>query len=33
MWYASANRDEDKFVNPWLFDVTRTPNHHVGFGG
>ncbi|MBB3751744.1 cytochrome P450 [Mycolicibacterium sp. BK634] len=33
MWYASANRDEDKFPDPWLFDVTRTPNHHVGFGG
>ncbi|OYN78418.1 cytochrome P450 [Mycolicibacterium sphagni] len=33
MWYASANRDEDKFVDPWRFDVTRTPNHHVGFGG
>ena len=33
MWYSSANRDEDKFVDPWRFDVTRTPNHHVGFGG
>ena len=33
MWYASANRDERHFDNPWLFDVTRTPNHHVGFGG
>ncbi|MCW1960196.1 MAG: cytochrome P450, partial [Mycobacterium sp.] len=33
MWYGSANRDEDKFDNPWLFDITRTPNHHVGFGG
>lgn len=33
MWYASANRDEGRFDNPWLFDVTRTPNHHVGFGG
>ena len=33
MWYASANRDEAKFDNPWLFDVTRSPNHHVGFGG
>ena len=33
MWYASANRDEKHFDNPWLFDVTRTPNHHVGFGG
>ncbi len=33
MWYGSANRDEEKFDNPWLFDVTRSPNHHVGFGG
>jgi cytochrome P450 len=33
MWYASANRDEDRFDNPWMFDVTRSPNHHVGFGG
>lgn len=33
MWYASANRDERHFADPWLFDVTRTPNHHVGFGG
>ncbi len=33
MWYSSANRDEDKFDDPWRFDVTRNPNHHVGFGG
>lgn len=33
MWYASANRDEEKFSNPWMFDITRNPNHHVGFGG
>ena len=33
MWYASANRDEEHFDNPWMFDVTRSPNHHVGFGG
>jgi methyl-branched lipid omega-hydroxylase len=33
MWYNSANRDESKFANPWLFDVTRDPNPHVGFGG
>jgi methyl-branched lipid omega-hydroxylase len=32
MWYNSANRDERKFANPWLFDVTRTPNAHVGYG-
>ncbi len=33
LWYNSANRDESKFANPWLFDVARTPNPHVGFGG
>ena len=33
MWYASANRDEAKFDNPWKFDVTRAHNNHLGFGG
>jgi methyl-branched lipid omega-hydroxylase len=33
LWYCSANRDESKFADPWLFDVTRNPNPHVGFGG
>jgi cytochrome P450 len=33
LWYNSANRDERKFPNPWLFDVSRDPNPHVGFGG
>jgi methyl-branched lipid omega-hydroxylase len=33
MWYCSANRDEDKFENPWMFDVARNPNPHQGFGG
>lgn len=33
LWYCSANRDEDKFIQPWMFDVTRDPNPHVGFGG
>jgi methyl-branched lipid omega-hydroxylase len=32
MWYNSGNRDESKFDNPWLFDVTRDPNPHIGFG-
>jgi methyl-branched lipid omega-hydroxylase len=32
MWYNSANRDESKFGNPWLFDVTRNPNPHFGYG-
>ncbi|HET6504594.1 MAG TPA: cytochrome P450 [Amycolatopsis sp.] len=30
--YASANRDEDVFVDPFLFDVERTPNRHLSFG-
>ena len=33
MWYISANRDEDVFDDPFRFDITRTPNEHVAFGG
>ncbi|BBZ16214.1 cytochrome P450 [Mycolicibacterium gadium] len=33
LWYNSGNRDEAKFANPWLFDVTRDPNPHIGYGG
>jgi cytochrome P450 len=33
LWYASANRDEEVFEDPFRFDVTRSPNEHVGFGG
>jgi cytochrome P450 len=33
MWYVSANRDEAVFEDPFRFDVLRTPNEHVGFGG
>ncbi|BAV41109.1 cytochrome P450 [Mycobacterium ulcerans] len=33
LWYCSANRDEEKFADPWTFDVTRNPNPQVGFGG
>lgn len=33
LWYASANRDEEVFENPFRFDVGRQPNEHVGFGG
>jgi cytochrome P450 len=33
MVYSSANRDERVFTNPYEFDITRSPNPHVGFGG
>jgi len=31
--YPSANRDERVFEEPDVFDVKRTPNDHVAFGG
>ncbi|WP_182358110.1 cytochrome P450 [Tomitella gaofuii] len=33
MLYASANFDEAAFADPLTFDITRSPNPHVGFGG
>lgn len=33
LYYASANRDEAVFADPHTFDVARTPNDHVTFGG
>lgn len=33
LWYASANRDESRFADPWTFDVRRNPNPHFGYGG
>jgi cytochrome P450 len=33
VFYASANRDEAAFVDPDRFDVGRTPNEHLAFGG
>lgn len=33
MFYPSANRDETAFTNADVFDITRSPNHHVTFGG
>ena len=32
MWYASGNRDEKVFGNPYDFDVARQNNDHVTFG-
>jgi cholest-4-en-3-one 26-monooxygenase len=33
VWYGAANRDEDVFTDPHTFDVTRSPNEHIAFGG
>ncbi|WP_395107170.1 cytochrome P450 [Actinomadura sp. SCN-SB] len=33
LFYNSANRDESVFTDPDTFDITRSPNPHVGFGG
>ena len=33
LFYNSANRDEAVFADPDVFDITRSPNPHVGFGG
>ena len=32
MWYASANRDEQIFTNPFGFDLTRAEATQLGFG-
>jgi cholest-4-en-3-one 26-monooxygenase len=33
LFYRSANFDEDVFDHPEEFDVRRSPNPHLGFGG
>jgi cytochrome P450 len=33
LFYHSGNRDERAFEAPWEFDIARSPNRHLGFGG
>jgi len=33
LFYNSANRDDAVFPDPDRFDIARSPNPHVGFGG
>jgi cholest-4-en-3-one 26-monooxygenase len=33
VYYGAANRDEDVFASSMEFDITRTPNDHLAFGG
>ncbi len=32
LWWASANRDESVFDEPFRFDLRRAPNPHLAFG-
>jgi cholest-4-en-3-one 26-monooxygenase len=32
LFYASGNRDEEIFDDPFAFRIDRSPNDHVGFG-
>jgi len=32
VWWASANRDESVFAEPFRFDISRDPNPHLAFG-
>jgi cytochrome P450 len=32
LFYASANRDEEVFADPFRFRIDREPNPHLGFG-
>ena len=32
-WHTSANRDESAFDRPDAFDISRSPNNHIAFGG
>jgi methyl-branched lipid omega-hydroxylase len=33
LFYGAANRDPREFDDPETFDIRRSPNNHVGFGG
>jgi cholest-4-en-3-one 26-monooxygenase len=33
IFYSSANHDPEVFETPEVFDITRDPNPHLGFGG
>ena len=32
LFYASGNRDEEVFDDPFAFRIDREPNPHIGFG-
>lgn len=32
LWNNAANRDEEVFADPYVFDLNRSPNKHITFG-
>jgi len=32
LWLGSANRDEEQFTSPDVFDIRRSPNRHLALG-
>ena len=33
IWYTSADYDDEVFIDPYRFDIARSPNDHVAFAG
>ncbi|HEX7520616.1 MAG TPA: cytochrome P450 [Acidimicrobiia bacterium] len=33
IWYGAGNRDEEIFDDAQAFDISRSPNEHIAFGG
>jgi cytochrome P450 len=32
IWYIAGDYDERQFIDPYRFDIKRSPNEHLAFG-